>query len=499
MKRAPLSLRLAGSRTIAWLLALGVALLLVAIFAAVLTMGQVTSATESVEHTLRVQSSTNRLAALNEQIETGRRGYLIQPDSSFQTIIGKASDDFAAEQATIAWLVSDNSHQGARINEIAKLHDERSALMEGMFLTPATAAATAHSSDFNRDRGVLIARRIRALTAQMVQVEDNLLSLRNRSQVNSLVRLYLVGGAALLLLVAVLGTVIVLILRYNRDLSDAERALRVANTGLEAAVATRTAELVRANQEIQRFAYIVSHDLRSPLVNVLGFTAELDEARKTVRKFLEGLFEKHPGLRDEAAWVAVDEDLPEALGFIRASTEKMDRLINSILQLSRQGRRQLSPEALDMEALADGVAATLYQRASDAGAAVIVEKPLPAIESDRVAVEQVLSNLVENAIKYRKPAEPVRVTISGSREGATVHIDVTDNGRGIDPRDHERIFELFRRSGLQDQPGEGIGLANVRALAYRLGGTIEVQSELDRGSRFRLSLPAQFTATESLA
>ena len=68
-------------------------------------------------------------------------------------------------------------------------------------------------------------------------------------------------------------------------------------------------------------------------------------------------------------------------------------------------------------------------------------------------------------------------------------LEVSDNGRGIDPRDHERIFDLFRRSGMQDQPGEGIGLAHVRALAYRLGGLIEVRSELDRGATFRLSLP----------
>jgi signal transduction histidine kinase len=74
--------------------------------------------------------------------------------------------------------------------------------------------------------------------------------------------------------------------------------------------------------------------------------------------------------------------------------------------------------------------------------------------------------------------------------------EVVDNGRGVDPRDHERIFDLFRRSGLQDQPGEGIGLAHVRALVYRLGGTIAVDSELDRGATFRLCLPPKITRDE---
>jgi signal transduction histidine kinase len=205
-----------------------------------------------------------------------------------------------------------------------------------------------------------------------------------------------------------------------------------------------------------------------------------------------------PDTREETVWLAVEEDLPEALGFIRSSTEKMDRLINSILELSRLGRRTLAPERLDMAKLVEGVVASLHQRAADAGAEIIV-KAVPDVESDRLAVEQILSNLVENALKYPSPHRAGQVTIEGGRSPGMVHIDVIDNGRGIAPEDHERVFELFRRAGTQDQPGEGLGLANVRALAYRLGGTIELESELDQGARFRLSLPAKFVATEASA
>jgi signal transduction histidine kinase len=148
-----------------------------------------------------------------------------------------------------------------------------------------------------------------------------------------------------------------------------------------------------------------------------------------------------------------------------------------------------------MNALAAGVVANLHQRAEDAGATVAVE-PIPALESDRMAVEQILSNLVENALKYLSPKRVGEVAVSGRRAGKSVQIEVRDNGRGIDPADHERIFELFRRSGTQDQPGEGIGLANVRALTYRLGGTIEVDSKLDQGASFRLCLPTKFVAME---
>ena len=124
-------------------------------------------------------------------------------------------------------------------------------------------------------------------------------------------------------------------------------------------------------------------------------------------------------------------------------------------------------------------------------------KPLPDVESDRIAVEQVLSNLVENALKYLSPARAGRVRIEGGSEGNRVFYDVIDNGRGIDPADHSRVFDLFRRAGVQDQQGEGIGLANARALAYRLGGTLDVESKLDEGARFRFTLPARFIAVET--
>jgi signal transduction histidine kinase len=108
----------------------------------------------------------------------------------------------------------------------------------------------------------------------------------------------------------------------------------------------------------------------------------------------------------------------------------------------------------------------------------------------------VLSNLIENAVKYLKPGRPGQITVRGHQVGGRVIYEVQDNGRGIDPKDHERIFELFRRSGVQDQPGEGIGLAHVRALAYRLGGLITCESALDQGATFRLSLPAKISGDQ---
>ena len=482
-------------KIVAILLAVGALMLVIAVATATRTMISISRDTEAVQHTLEVETTISQLSALGERVETARRGYLIQPDRSFGTIVRDSTADFNATLATLARLVDDNPKQLRRVERIARLAAQKESLVMQMLASPAAFREAVRDSDFDSEGGVRITREMRTVLDAMVEAEKSLLAQRNRNQLDSLIALYLTGGLSLALLLAVMLGVIALVMRFNRDLTSAQSRLRSVNEGLEDAVAARTTDLTRANAEIQRFAYIVSHDLRSPLVNVLGFTAELDEARRTLHRFLSTLIEENPELRDQAAWLAVEEDLPEALDFIRGSTEKMDRLINSILELSRQGRRALKAKRLDMTELARNVADTMTQRAEQADATVKVGT-LPELENDRIAVEQILSNLIENALKYLNPSRPGIVTVEGRQNGKWVEIVVSDNGRGIAPEDHERIFDLFRRAGTQDQPGEGIGLANVRALAYRLGGRITVESELDKGAQFTVILPEKFTLAE---
>ncbi len=210
------------------------------------------------------------------------------------------------------------------------------------------------------------------------------------------------------------------------------------------------------------------------------------------------MFADRPPAAAPSALALLTEEMPEAIDFIRASAQKMDRLINAILQLSRLGRRALAPEWLDLEALVGDVTSTLQLLISQAGATVAIAQPMPALHCDRVALEQILANLVENAIKYRQVGRALQIRIAAERVGDRVIIAVADNGRGIDARDSERVFDLFRRAGPQDQPGEGIGLAHVRALAYRLNGSISLDSALGTGSTFTLTLPVHFDDVEGL-
>jgi signal transduction histidine kinase len=447
--------------------------------------------TRWVEHTYRVERSIADVRILIERLEASRRGVLLSGSTRAQTTFVQAAAAEPAAIAQIRALTADNPSQHARVVLL-----ERDAARHIQLLGRSIARSQFDSAGaiaaFQADGSAELTRELRRLTGAMTAEEDALLPLRIAQQRGSVQRLFVVL-AVLGVLMALVGIFSILIIRrYTQSLVESRDTVSHLNDELEQRVIDRTRDLSRANEEIQRFAYIVSHDLRSPLVNVMGFTGELEAATRPLAALVDAAEAEAPAILTEDARIAAREDLPEAIGFIRASTQKMDRLINAILRLSREGKRTLAPERLDLPALADGIVATLQHRLDEIGAEVTVDRAMPALVADRLAVEQMLSNLIENAVKYLKPGVPGRIRVSGDTEpGGRVAIAIADNGRGIDPRDHDRIFDLFRRSGAQDQPGEGIGLAHVRALAYRLGGLIDCTSALGEGATFRLVLPAE--------
>ena len=278
------------------------------------------------------------------------------------------------------------------------------------------------------------------------------------------------------------------------EVQRARSQLASANQRLEQRVAERTADLRESNAEIQRFAYIVSHDLRAPLVNIMGFTSELQRLRDDVLPITDaaaaGTAPPAITLSDAKIGPAptLRDDFDEAIGFIKTSIDKMDRLIKAILMLARQGQRVFEPEPVDMETLMQSIADGVAHRAQSSGTTVTIA-PLPPLTIDRIAVEQVFSNLIDNAVKYLRPDVPGRIEITAEIMGPKAEFRVADNGRGIAPSDHDRVFELFRRSGPQTQPGDGIGLAHVRTLVRQLGGNISLASSLGQGSTFSVLLP----------
>lgn len=475
----------------------GFAGLLAASIATIWVVGRATDHAKWVAHSYQVEVSIGQVQALIEQAETPRRGYLLTGDPFYLDAARTSRAQIAPAVDRLASLTADNSVQRTRIADlrsrlaaIQARQDETIALTEAGRRDAAIASFTAETNA-RRMRG------LRELLSTMARDEHALLQQRDDAQQTTIDTFYAILAVAGVLIVLIAALSVATVLRYTHDLGAARDRLQLLNTDLESAVVERTADLIRANEEIQRFAYIVSHDLRSPLVNVMGFTAELDAATATLRELIDTAEKRAPGILTDEARVAAREDLPEAIGFIRTSTQKMDRLINAILRLSREGRRVLAIEQVSVAEVAGNVRDSLKHLTDERGAEIIVEPPLPMLVGDRLAIEQILSNLIENAVKYSSPDRPGRIVVRGRSDRDRRIIEVADNGRGIAPSDHARIFELFRRAGAQDQPGEGIGLAHVRALVYRLGGTIDVASTLGAGTIFTLSLPAQLSDTGS--
>ncbi len=440
------------------------------------------------------QARVARFAAVNlrsglQDLETSQRGFLLTGEERYLEPYNRALPEVPRQLEALEQILEPFPEA---TQPMANMRAAITAKLDEMARTIDLVRTG------NRDEAVAIVRsdegkeameEARFLLERILAAADDRIieGVENQRGASNALRWVTVIGAFVIFAVAAGAVWTVLI--YTRELAAARAEVELARTSLEERVRERTSDLGRANEEIQRFAYIVTHDLRAPLVNIMGFTSELE----TSVAMLSDYMAKAPQADDPAfneAKLAATEDLPEAITFIRAATKKMDGLINAILKISREGRRQLKPETIRLSELIETTANTVHHQVVDSGGSVTSDVQLPKIVSDKLSLEQVLGNLLDNAIKYRSPERPIEIAIRArSAPGNRAEIAVEDNGRGIADTDHERVFELFRRSGAQSQPGEGIGLAHVRTLVRSLGGDITLRSKLGVGTTFIISLP----------
>ena len=241
------------------------------------------------------------------------------------------------------------------------------------------------------------------------------------------------------------------------------------------------------NEELESLIHATGHDLRSPLVNVEGFSRHLEKYCERLQRALEGQALDAKAKADVEP--LLERDIPEAIYYVRASVRKMNALINGLLQLSRVGRAALRWELLDMDALVGEIRASMEYQLEEGQAALEVAS-LPACRGDREQISQVFSNLLDNALKYRDTSRPGWVSLSGSREGEVVVYRVADNGVGIPAGRENMVFQLFHREHSGQSEGEGVGLTIAQKIVERHGGRIWAESEAGKGSRFFVELPA---------
>ncbi|MEN6342034.1 MAG: MASE3 domain-containing protein [Methanospirillum sp.] len=228
------------------------------------------------------------------------------------------------------------------------------------------------------------------------------------------------------------------------------------------------AKLAASNEDLQRFAYVASHDLQEPLRSIVSFS-QLLERRYTGQ---------------------LGEDADEFIGYIVEGGLRMQMLIQDLLAFSRVTSSTQTFAPIETEAVLADVEATLEQGIREAGA-VVTHDPLPAVRGDRTQLGQVFANLIGNAIKYRRPGVPPHIHVGARRIDGLREFSVADNGIGIDPEYFDRVFVIFQRLHTRDEyEGTGIGLAIVKRIVERHGGTVRIESTPGEGTTFYFTMPA---------
>jgi len=224
-------------------------------------------------------------------------------------------------------------------------------------------------------------------------------------------------------------------------------------------------ELRRSNHALEQFAYVISHDLQEPLRMVAAYTELLRESYRG----------------------KLGDDADKYIDFASGGARRMQQLINALLDYSRVTTRGKALAELSLDDVVDEALLNL-QLTIQESAADVRRESLPQVLGDRAQLVRLVQNLVGNAIKFREEGRAPRVTIRATVANGVADLTVSDDGIGIEPRHHERIFDVFRRIHPKRFEGTGIGLPICRRIAERHGGSIRVDSALGRGSTFHVTL-----------
>jgi two-component system, sensor histidine kinase and response regulator len=254
--------------------------------------------------------------------------------------------------------------------------------------------------------------------------------------------------------------------QLKQQLSERNRSEAELRAEFERRVEERTAALQHSVEDLQQFAYVSSHDLQEPLRTILSYA-----------RLIQSRYENK-----------LDSDAHEFLEYIADAATRMNTLVHDLLAYSRVANADKPPmRRVDINGVVAGVQLKLAKDISESGGKITAGQ-LPTVLADEIQVGLVFENIIANAIKYRG-AKPPEVLISAEDRGDLCQFSISDNGIGIDPAYHDRVFGLFKRLHGREVPGSGLGLAICRKIIEKHGGRIWVESEVGRGSVFYFTLP----------
>ena len=372
------------------LLGLGFALLVVISAATVYLVDRAADDLQRLTQTLRVEDQLSNVLLDVRRAESSQRGYLFTNNQDYLKEFYEAEPQARQLLAELRTLTKDNPARQAMLDEATKLIDAKFKEMSATVVLSQQGRRDEARNLVLTGAGRTIADQLRKMIDGAISDEAHLAATRRDQsrQTNRMLLYVTLAGAAVIVIIGILS--IVLVQRNMREREATQKEIESTNANLERIVEYRTADLTEANEEIQRFAYIVSHDLRSPLVNIMGFTSELEALRKDIFEQIGKLSAQIAALDAQAAAATAEgqidqlgEEFDEAIRFIKTSISNMDRLINAVLRLSREGRRV----RVGHEHAAVARVAVLLGRRVDA-TELVVEADVAVVLAGRVVVAE---------------------------------------------------------------------------------------------------------------
>ncbi len=423
----------------------------------------------------KLSGCLTQLRAHARDAESGERGYYLTGEDRYLTPLLQT-------QGTLGgWIRQARAESrlqpryGPRVEHVIKLVQLRFArAFKGVALRRRgvlSSAEFATQIEQSQDTMDEIRREVRALLNELDREELAILNAQHAFSKWS----FVFFSAGSLLMIGIIFWLYKVLLKYLHERDAVTEELKATNTHLETRIKERTLDLTQANEELQQFAYVASHDLQEPL--------------RTITSFSQLLAMRYQG--------RLDADADEFIGYIISSSRRMTDLINGLLALVRL-RKSGQPTAQVPFAGLLGEAEIGLQALIRETNTSIEHGPLPALVVDAVQFSQVLQNLLSNAIKYRRDVTP-RICVEALKEASNWVFSVQDNGRGFNPEFAERIFGLFQRLHGREVEGTGMGLSISRKIVERHGGRMWAKSEEGVGSTFYFSLPVSLEVARDAA
>jgi signal transduction histidine kinase len=492
------------------------------------------AAQEWVVHTKDVLAVIDQVQLSMQTLQGALRGYAITGLSDFETEAATALRELPEEISALRLLTISSEEQRQHVAALEKLVDARVAWHHEVMGIVKSGDHPAAMQRMRQLQGKRLmdalhdqVERLRATTERLDQIRLDELR-RSTSFQNKL----LVGGLAMNVAVG-LGAAVFVSHNYTRridvltenarrfargekllpqghghdEIADLDRTFHEMALGLsegqrrerafQAVLERRNAELERANRDLdhkndenEMFVYSVSHDLRSPLVNLQGFSKELGLVRDDLRVLFSGNLDEAARTR---ALKLIERDVSESIHYIQTAVVRLSGIIDALLRLSRAGRVEYRPEMIELGPVIERIRTALRGSVVEKGAEIMVGQ-LPPVWGDPGAIEQVFANLLTNAVNYLDPARPGRIEVGVCETPPDLAAGqptyyVKDNGLGIPDAYLPKVFAIFQRLHDRSATGEGVGLTLVRRMVERHGGSIWVESKEGVGSTFFVALP----------